>query len=315
MIGRMNGEGPRADHRRPSHLSALLLLFGLAFFVPAPGTGHVLAASSPATTAAATPHADDPVAVLVGRVVEAGTRAPVQNASARLEGTRWDGVSNEHGRFVFEDVPAGEYLLVVEHLAYGTVREVIELDDAAATYDLEIVMSSEAIELDPISITVMRTGPLVDVYDRLDRMRLLGLGDIFDRRDIDRAGVSRVSHLIQTLPGARLQPIPGRVGVGELRLHARNNCPPSYYIDGLRTPIFGESVDDHVHLSAVEAVEVYRRLSTLPGEFADEQAQNCGAVAIWTRRGPPGHEPFGWRRLLVLVGFVSASWMMGSTVF
>lgn len=297
---RTGGDARHESSRRPPYLLALLAgIAALGLLLPSPG------------------HAADggERAVLVGRVLEAGSRAAVQGAAVRLENTRWNGVTDENGHFVFEDIPAGRYLLVVEHLAFQPVQDSIRLDDGGATYDLEITVSQEPIELDPISINVMRTGPLVDVYDRLDRMRRLGLGDVFDRDDIDRAGVSRVSHLISLLPGARLQPIAGRVGAAELRLHRRNNCAPSYYIDGIRTPMESMSVDDYVSLTAVEALEVYRRMTTLPGEFADERAQNCGAVAIWTRRGPPGHDPFGWRRLFVLVGFVSASMVMSSAFF
>ena len=44
-------------------------------------------------------------------------------------------------------------------------------------------------------------------------------------------------------------------------------------------------IDDFVSLSDVEAIEVYRGPSELPGEFHGmHSGGNCGAVVVWTKR-------------------------------
>jgi hypothetical protein len=51
------------------------------------------------------------------------------------------------------------------------------------------------------------------------------------------------------------------------------------------SPLRPETIDDFVSILEVEAVEVYRRVSEIPGEFFDEQGARCGVIAVWTRRG------------------------------
>lgn len=253
---------------------------------------------------------DGGTAVIVGQVVDAGTERPIPAASIRLEGADRVTGSDEEGGFTFEDVALGTYRLRVTHLSYETVEDTIRLAEDGAIYDARIRLSADAIELSGIVVEVWRTpGILSDVHARLERRDRMGLGEVFDRQRIDQSGAHRVSHLIDLLPGTRLQPIPGRVGATELRLHARNDCAPSYYLDGLATQIPGGSVDDLVPLRDVEAVEVYRRLSSIPGEFADERALNCGAVAVWTRRTTDEGKAMGWGRMLGLAGFASLAYL------
>lgn len=286
---------PRAERRRTragarSRLLAVLLLL-----------------AAPSLAGAQT----DGTARIVGRIVEAGSGRSVVGAALRLEGTERTAESDRQGRFSFDAVLLGTYLLSIEHLAYEPVEDSIHLEEAGATYDAEVQLSADAIELPPMLVTIRRPpGILDDVYERMDWMSRVGLGDMFDRRTIETSGATRVSHLLAVLPGARLRPVPGRAGTTTLRLSARNDCPPSYYIDGMRAQIGDESVDDFVAMGDVEAVEVYRRLSSLPGQFADEQALYCGAVAIWTRRGIDDGEQFGWRRMLTMTGFVGLSYLI-----
>lgn len=300
-----------AQHRRPNSRDSVLLVALLAvlwaFLPPAPAAG---AAAPPLSDGLSTQ-----IAAIAGRVVDADAGTPIPDAAVRLRGTRWETGTDERGRFTFDGVPVGSYLLVVEHLAYEAVRDSVTLDEPDIAYEVEVQLSTEAIQLEPVVVEAMRSTPMAEVHDRLERMDRLGLGELFDRQAIEASGVSRVSHLVGLTPGARLQPVPGRVGSSQLRLHPRNDCPPSYYVDGFQMDIVDESVDDFVPLDAVETLEVYRRSSMLPGEFADEQAQYCGAVVISTKRGTPGTDPFGWGRMIALAGFVSISWIVSSSLF
>lgn len=265
--------------------------------------------------------ADDPddesasTAILSGLVLEAATDQPVAGASVRLSGTDFHMVSRDNGRFEFSDVPLGSYELVVEHLAFETLRDSIHVEEAGVRYQVDIRLDADVLELDPIDVQVVRPGPLEDVYQRLNTSRRLGLGDVFDRQDIERSGVSHLSTLIRTLPGARMQSIPGRAGAQSLRIHSRNDCAPSFYVDGMQVPLDGGSVDDVVTLGSVETLEVYRRLSQIPGEYADEQAQRCGAVAVWSQRGTDVGERFGWRRLVAFLTFASMSRIISGLFF
>lgn len=224
---------------------------------------------------------------LTGTVQDGRTGSPLPDAVVMVEG---DGegsggvVSDAQGRFSVPPLPAGVYTVRVEHLAYRQVTDTVRVPGGDAAVRLEVSLLADAIPLDPIAVQVesrSTVGRLGDVYDRMDRMRQLGLGRIFDRGDIEDAGAIRVSHLVAQLPGVQTHAIAGSPNL-VLRL-TRNECDPSVYVDGVRWT--GQGVDEAVTVGELEAVEVYRRISEIPGEFWDEQATRCGVVAVWTRRG------------------------------
>jgi len=251
------------------------------------------------------------LARIQGRVVEEGTEIGVEAATIELRGTDRVRISGEGGRFAFDRVPPGDYVLAVEHLAFASVTVPIAITEADAVYQVEIRLAPEAIALEPLVVEVRRAGIQGTVRDRIEWMGLVGLGTSFDRAAIEASGAIRVSHLVARIPGVQLRTISGRTFGSELRLVPQQDCGPSVYIDGIRSPLLGGTVDDMVSLGEVESVEVYRRLSELPGEFADDEARRCGAVVIATRRGWQPGEVFGWRRMVVLAGFVTVSFLLG----
>jgi len=295
---------------------ALLPLLGAVMMAWFPGeAAGVVPAAGPGAGAGEAVALVDPIprlARIQGRVVEEGTGTGVEAATIELRGTDRVQISGEGGRFAFDRIPPGEYVLGVEHLAYASVSIPISIAEADAVYQVEIRVAPEAIALEPMVVEVRRAGIQGSVRDRIEWMDLVGLGTSFDRAAIDASGAIRVSHLVSRIPGVQLRTIPGRTFGSELRLVPQQDCGPSVYIDGIRSPLAGATVDDMVSLGEVESVEVYRRLSELPGEFADDVARRCGAVVISTRRGWQPGEAFGWRRMVVLTGFVAVSYLLGA---
>jgi hypothetical protein len=84
------------------------------------------------------------------------------------------------------------------------------------------------------------------------------------------------------MPGVRI--VTDRAGRAMLRMGRSSmgrDCPPEFWIDGIRAQFLG--VDD-VPVSDIEALEVYRGPSGLPPEFNSRFTNSqCGAVIIWTR--------------------------------
>jgi len=64
----------------------------------------------------------------------------------------------------------------------------------------------------------------------------------------------------------------------------------SLYLDGVRMPIVSgrgndiliSGIDEFLVPGDIAGIEVYTGAGDLPGEFADFNAQRCGAVVIWT---------------------------------
>ena len=87
--------------------------------------------------------------ILSGQLLDAGTGAPIEQAIVRLHGREEPAYSTIGGDFRFIGVPAGDHVLEVEHLSYGTQREVVSLAPATAT-DIEMRLAPQAIALEAI---------------------------------------------------------------------------------------------------------------------------------------------------------------------
>lgn len=93
------------------------------------------------------------VASVAGRILDRTTARPVVDALVILGGTGREAVTNSAGVFRLEEVPAGEYRLEVRHLAYGVHADTVHVG-AGRKISLEIALSPEAIELEPLQVEV-----------------------------------------------------------------------------------------------------------------------------------------------------------------
>jgi hypothetical protein len=59
-------------------------------------------------------------------------------------------------------------------------------------------------------------------------------------------------------------------------------CRPAVYLDGLRYPLRGESIDHIVNPMDIEGIEVYSNPAEVPVEYQGP-GSSCGAIVIWTR--------------------------------
>lgn len=249
---------------------------------------------------------------IVGQVVDAAGGDPISAVTVRMAGAGVSRVTDQDGRFRFEGLAPGLYLLEIRHVAYRERSVEVEVTGEGMFYQLTVQLSVDAIPLDPIVVSGRRDGPLAGTRDRIEWMQQVGLGTHFTRQDIVDSRASRLTHLLARVPGVQIRGGGQGFGGAGLFLNPQRNCQPSVYVDGIRSPLFGGSVDDLVSLTEVESVEVYRRLSELPGQFADDDARRCGAVVISTRRDVLEGDLFGWRRMATLVGFLTFSFFVGS---
>ncbi len=79
-----------------------------------------------------------------GVVLDESTHQPLIGANVFLEGTRWGTTTDEDGVFILNDVPAGEYVLVVEFLGYQTYRSTLSVQ-SGGTYRVEIFLKPVAL--------------------------------------------------------------------------------------------------------------------------------------------------------------------------
>ena len=135
-----------------------------------------------------------------GRVVDEATGEPVPGVRVQIAGLT-PALTNERGVFVFWEVPSGGHDLRLEHLAYGTHTRQVMLE-AGAELALDVVISSQAIELSPL---------VVETLSELEQRRVSSGNSINELTSVEidaaeRAGMN-LSQLLQgSMPGVVVRP-------------------------------------------------------------------------------------------------------------
>lgn len=226
---------------------------------------------------------DDPEAStgVLARVVGRETGEPVQSAEVRL-GDRSER-TNREGTFAFRDLPAGTYVLEIEHLAYGSFADTLHLAPGRPL-QMRIPVAADPIPLDELRVTVRSSLWLrqqTDFYRRMEE----GRGRFITRSEIEELGEPPMSSLLRRVPGMRLR-VAGSTPFGQTHVPVIRNCGiPAIYVDGARITLMtgpGTGIDEF-RTGDIEGIEIYSGASTAP--IRQNRDAACGVIQIWTRRG------------------------------
>ncbi len=221
---------------------------------------------------------DDPTAPgrLRGTVTDGQTGRPIEGAEILSVGFG-PVISDERGRFAFEELEPGSTQLRVRMLGYADRTEHVTVH-AGRTTVVQMDVAADPIELAPIKVEVRsRFLERKGVYRRMER----GVSNrVVTRDEIERRQSPRLSDSLKGITG--LQVI--RANQRSVLL-GRGRCQLRIYVDGIRMrPDMDGSVDiDQIPPAWVELAEVYSGIASVPPEFA-EIRQECGVVLIWSRQ-------------------------------
>jgi hypothetical protein len=208
---------------------------------------------------------------LIGSVRDT-SGAPV--ALARLTGGGQLAFSDSAGIFRFAALPSGAVVVRVRRLGFEPADTLLQLG-AAVPDSLHFVMAALPIELTGITASA-------HVLAEFERHRRGGAGYFFDRAQIEDTRALRLSEVLRRAPGIRV--FSDRAGRPQLRVGrtlAGPDCPPDFWVDGMRVQFL--QVDD-IPLIEIEAVELYHGPATLPPEYNTRFGRPaCGTVVIWSR--------------------------------
>jgi hypothetical protein len=237
---------------------------------------------------------------LVGYVVDEATRNPIGAADIVIidsEGRQQRStVTDDDGWFQFAMAAPGSYTIRVAHIGYTPfASETIELG-RGETVEIRVRLGMTVIPLEPLEVTARSAtiGRLAEFHQRLETR---AFGRFLAREDIEARPVPRVTDLLRTQPGVRIES--ARRGPFERPLIAMRggagSCQPNLYIDGVRVRQSVDfPIDDLIAPDMLEGVEIYTNTGTAPAQY--QAASQCGVVLFWTRQGEPGR-PFSWKRL------------------
>jgi len=222
-----------------------------------------------------------------GRLLDAGTGAPIEAARIRFRGTDREALSDSDGRFRVSEAPAGAVDVEIHHIGYGTPTVSVTVEPLQTTH-MEIRLAPAAIEVEPLTVTIDIRPQWLEAsgfYYRQER----GLGQFVTPTELERTPFRRFSEVLRKVPGVEIRNIcrPHCYQIIRMSTQSSAACPPVFYVDGRKMTTVREDIIDLDALAPngdIAAVEVYRGISQTPPQFYGR----CGSIVLWTLRGGRG---------------------------
>jgi hypothetical protein len=239
-----------------------------------------LAAACVLCCTAARVDAQGPYAGVVGQVRDSGGR-PIPGVELSFKGMdAFRARTDDSGGFRIMSLPAGPANLVIRRLGFAPAAIDVKLR-AGQTDSLVIALTATATRIAGVTV--------VDEYEERSHRLLAGFwdrrshgfGNFLTRDQIEKRDAHDFVDLARMLPSVNVQTKQGRPVIRFNRGGSKGDCPPQYFVDGMR--IENGSPDEFTPQD-IEALEFYSGPATLPPQFAPRPfSYTCGAVVIWTR--------------------------------
>ncbi|HSJ09525.1 MAG TPA: carboxypeptidase-like regulatory domain-containing protein [Longimicrobiales bacterium] len=213
-----------------------------------------------------------------GIVLDAQSNRPLAGAQVSIQETSLQTITNEQGRFLLLNVPAGTRMIRLELLGYGTATREIAIT-AGQTTTVNLAVEPMAITLRELVVTGVSGGAV-------ERGKVPFSVSRVDLTQMPVQGVNPLSQIQGKVPGANIASVSGRPGTapsvilrGPTSINASGRSQePLYIVDGV---LLNSSISD-LNAADIESVEIVKgaAASTLYGSRAAS-----GVIQITTRRG------------------------------
>ena len=216
---------------------------------------------------------------LVGVVRDTAGR-PIPGVEVRLQGGQYFTRTNDSGGFRVNTLPIGETTIAVRRLGFSPSSTQLTLRSGRID-SLVFALNTLAIGLPGVLVEdeyMARSHRfLAGFWDR----RARGFGSFVTRDQIERMQAHDFVDLVRMVPSASLVSVNGRKQVRFKRNAGVRDCPPQYWVDGMRVE---QATPDEFVPEDTEAIEIYPGPATTPPQFAARPfTYTCGAIVIWTR--------------------------------
>lgn len=203
---------------------------------------------------------------LLGTIARADNKEPIANASVLVEEVSRGAASDLDGSYYVLALPPESYTILVRALGYRPMRFEGVSIGSGETVTLNVVLTEEAIEMEPVTVTYKR--PPVNVNEATQRISIQG-------------ELARTMPVRQTDEILSIQPGVTRDRDGLMHLRGGRAGEIGFIVDGLR-------VEDPLQGTLVSNIgrESLHELQLLTGTFSAEYGQAMsGLVNIVTREG------------------------------
>lgn len=233
-----------------------------------------------------------------GVVREDSTGKPVAGAVVAFEAIRRQTITDESGKYLLSDLPAGTRLMLVRRLGYIAAGTMVQLV-SGETQIKDVTLERVPARLDTVAVVGTATRGRGSGFDGFADRRRLGLGKFIDSTMFRENENRRLEDVLREFTSLKIVSPPSctqrqtmcskRIAVNDRG--ARDACPLQVYLDesvayrANAADIDWDATYDLTLMSPanLRGAEVYRRASEVPMEFGGPTA-NCGVLVLWTRR-------------------------------
>ena len=223
--------------------------------------------------------AQAPTTSLVGSARDSSGRG-VPGVEVRIDGTVAAVRTSDGGGFRLPVVPVGRVTVAMRRLGYAPVSTVVMLR-AGRIDSLVVNLTLVAASLPGVLVEDEAMAKSLRLLPGFWERRSRGFGHFVTRDEIEARQAHSFVDIVRAVPSVSISLINGRHAVRLKRSTGTRDCPPQYWVDGMRIE---QASPDEFTPQDVEAVEIYGGPATIPVQFAPRPfTYTCGAIIIWTR--------------------------------
>lgn len=244
-------------------------------------------------TLGATDVAAQQTGTVTGTVTNTTSGDPIVGAQVQVAGTNIGQLTNNRGRFVLLNVPAGQRTVRAVYIGYGSTEQSVSVP-AGGSVTVDLSMRSEAISLEGVVVTGTAGSA---------RRREIGNAiSQINATEIETAAIADMGDVLQgRSSGVMITDNSGMVGAGStIRLRGNSSIQshnyPLVYVDGVRMETHaltsngdeeGQQLNaiDMINPNDIERIEIVKgpAATTLYGTEAA-----AGVIQVFTKRGASG---------------------------
>lgn len=216
-------------------------------------------------------------AALRGQVIDQRSRQPLAGARVALTKSPAPRVTSTDGRFAFDSLLAGTYLLEIRAIGYQAAARVVRLAPGDSV--------EQVIDVAPVVVTLApevvqgRAGFEERRHLEFEERRQGGRGQFITEADIKAANATNLGDVLRNVPGVQMA---CRNEGCQIRMTRSPTCPVEFFVDGHPATF---ATNAHVPVVGITGIEIYRDQSEVPAMFLKGD-NSCGVIAIWTKAGP-----------------------------
>ncbi|RME28531.1 MAG: TonB-dependent receptor, partial [Candidatus Zixiibacteriota bacterium] len=221
---------------------------------------------------------------ITGVITDAQTNEPLVGVTVAVEGTNLGAITDQDGRYMILNVPAGTYTLKISSVGYASVEVAnVEVTADLATYQ-DQALSSKATDIGK-TIQVTAEAPLV-VKDKTNSINIVKQEEIqaLPTRGFEQiVGIQNSVVRVSSTQVGRQRGTREATNSGELHIRGGRRSEVAYYVDGFsqQDPLTGLSTANIAN-NAIQEVTV------IEGGFPAEYGHvTSGIVNTITRSGGP----------------------------